>query len=228
MANAKPVQDDFTLKEKLQYAAVGLVLVGGSFFIGRSLLRNAAVKREATKSAKEGSPADFAQRIKMAFENDGWPGTDEEALRVVLREIPTKEVLYAVIKSYNAGGKSMMLDMKSELTTTEYNEMLAIISGKSDKATTGTIQQITQAQYTAWAKRLKAAFDYTWWGGLPGTDEDAIKAVFLEIPTQSDYDKVAATYKSLYRKSLKDGLLEELELWEFSPMMNIIKTKPKV
>jgi hypothetical protein len=227
MPSSKAVQDEFTLKEKLQYAAIGLVLLGGSYFIGRSVLRDAAVKREATKSAKEGSPADYAQRIKMSFENDGWPGTDEEALRVVLREIPSKEVLYAVIKSYNAGGKNLMLDMKSELTTTEYNEMLSIIASKPDKAGVGPTQ-ITPAQYTAWAKRLKAAFDYTWWGGLPGTDEDAIRATFLEIPTQADYDKVAAAYQSLYGRSLKDGLLEELELWEYSPIMNIIKNKPKV
>ncbi len=36
----------------------------------------------------EGSSADFAKRIEMAFENDGWPGTDEEALRDVIRQIP--------------------------------------------------------------------------------------------------------------------------------------------
>ena len=227
MPNAKPVQDDFTLKEKLQYAAVGLVLIGGSYFIGRTLLRNAAVKREATRSAKEGSPADYAQRIKMAFENNGWPGTDEEALRTVLREIPSKEVLYSVIRSYNAGGKNMMLDMKGELATTEYNEMLALIAGKPDKITANMQLQIGPAQYSAWAKRLKAAFDYSWWGSLPGSDEDAIKAVFLEIPTQADYDKVAATYSLQYGQSLSDGLKEELELWEYSPMMNIIKNKPK-
>jgi hypothetical protein len=227
MPNARAVQDDFSLKEKLQYAALGLVLIGGSFFIGRNLLRNAAVKREATKSAKGGSPADYAQRIKMAFENDGWPGTDEEALRSVFREIPSKEVLYAVIRSYNVGGKNLMLDMKGELTTTEYNEMLAIIAGKPDKITINSVTQISLAQYTAWAKRLKAAFDYTWWGGLPGTDEGAIRAVFLEIPTQADYEKVAAAYQSLFAQSLKDGLLLELELWEYGTMMTIIKNKPK-
>ena len=227
MPNAKPVQDDFTLKEKLQYTAVGLVLIGGSYFIGRTLLRNAAVKREATRSAKEGSPADYAQRIKMAFENNGWPGTDEEALRIVLREIPSKDVLYAVIRSYNSGGKNMMLDMKGELATTEYNEMLALIAGKPEKITANMQLQIGPAQYSAWAKRLKAAFDYSWWGSLPGSDEDAIKAVFLEIPTQADYDKVAAAYSLQYGQSLSDGLKEELELWEYSPMMNIIKNKPK-
>jgi hypothetical protein len=204
------------------------VLIGGSYFIGRSVLRNAAVKREANKSAKEGSPADYAQRIKMAFENNGWWGTDVEALRVVFREIPSRQVLTDVIRSYNAGGKNMMLDLKSELTTTEYNEMLAIVNAKPNKITAGYIPQIGQAQYQAWAKRLKAAFDYTWAFNLPGTDEDAIKAVFMEIPTQADYDRVAQTYQSMYSQSLKDGLLEELELWEYSPIMAIITNKPKV
>ena len=228
MPNTNAVNDEFTTKEKLQYAALGLVLVGGSYFIGRTILRNAAVKREANKSAKEGSPADYAQRIKMAFENNGWWGTDVEALRVVIREIPSQQIFAEVIRSYNAGGKNMMLDLKSELTTTEYNEMLAIINAKPDKITANYKPVIGQAQYQAWAKRLKAAFDYTWAFSLPGTDEDAIKAVFLEIPTQADYGKVAQVYQAMYSQSLKDALLEELELWEYSPMMAIINNKPKV
>lgn len=229
MPNAKAVQDDFTLKEKLQYAAVGIVLIGGSYFIGRSILRNAAQKREATKSAKEGSPADYAQRIKMAFENDGWWGTDVEALRTVLREIPSKDVFYTVVRSYNAGGKSMMTDMKSELTSTEYNEMLAIVGGKPDKSgSSNSKTQIGEPQYLEWAKRLKAAFDYTWFMGLPGTDEDAVRSVFVEIPSQADYDKVAGVYKGKYGQSLSDRLGEELEFWEYGPMMEIIKSKPKV
>jgi hypothetical protein len=121
----------------------------------------------------------------------------------------------------------MMLDLKSELTTTEYNEMLAIIGGKPDKGIGNSVPQIGQTQYEEWAKRLKAAFDYTWGWNFPGTDEDAVKSVFMEIPTQADYDKVAAAYQAKYGQTLSDGLQEELELWEYGPMMSIIKNKPK-
>ena len=38
--------DEFTLKEKLTYGIVSVVVLGGSFFIGRSLIRKARyVKR---------------------------------------------------------------------------------------------------------------------------------------------------------------------------------------
>jgi len=227
MPNINTRNGEFTMKEKLQYAAIGLVLVGGSYFVGRSILRNAAIKREATKSAKEGSPADYSQRIKMAFENNGWWGTDVEALRFVFREIPSKQIFAEVLRSYNAGGKNMMLDLKSELTTTEYNEMLAIVTGKPDKITANSSPAIGDTQYKEWAKRLKAAFDYTWGWNFPGTDEDAIKSVFMEIPSQADFNNVAAAYQSMYGQTLSDGLQEELELWEYSPMMSIIKNKPQ-
>ncbi|WP_207515036.1 hypothetical protein [Longitalea luteola] len=227
MPSAKD-QSDFTLKQKLQYAAIGLVLVGGGLYVGHRILRSQAIKRQANKSAKEGTPADFATRIKMAFENNGWWGTDVEALRAIFREIPTKEIFYGVMRSYNTGGKNLMLDLKSELTTTEYNEMLAIAGAKPEKVSTGYTPQIGQAQYQAWAKRLKAAFDYTWGPNLPGTDEDAVRSVFMEIPTQADYAKVAEAYQLLYGQSLKNGLLQELELWEYSPLMAIITNKPKV
>jgi hypothetical protein len=118
-----------------------------------------------------------------------------------------------------------MMDMKSELTTSEYNEMLAIIAGKPNKASSSPAP-IGQQQYTAWAKRLKAAFDITYWF-VPGTDEPAIKAVFLEMPTQLDFQKTALVYKSLYGADLISDLKSELEFWEYGSYMAIINNKPK-
>ncbi|MBS1610429.1 MAG: hypothetical protein JSS70_17070, partial [Bacteroidetes bacterium] len=83
-----------------------------------------------------------------------------------------------------------------------------------------------QQQYEAWAKRLKAAFDITYWF-IPGTDEDAVKAVFMEIPTQADFQKVALVYKNLYGNDLISDIQSELEFWEYAPMMEIIMKKPK-
>lgn len=221
--------DDFTLKEKLTYGIVGLVVLSGSFFIGRSIVRNARATSEQKKTYEDGNAAAFAQQIKMAFENDnyfGW-GTDEESIRSVIRKIPSKEEFKKVMNSYQKlYARSLMADLKDELATSEYNEMLSIISGKPDRITGSYKPVITAQQYLAWAKRLKAAFDITYWF-VPGTDEPAIKAVFLEIPTQTDFQKVAQTYLKEYGNDLIADLKYELEFWEYSPMMEIINKKPK-
>jgi hypothetical protein len=222
--------DDFTLKEKLSYGIVGLVVLSGSFFIGRSIVRGARATSEQKKTYEDGNAPAFAQQLKMAFENDnyfGW-GTDEEVVRSVIRKVPSKEEFKKVINSYQKlYARSLMADLKDELATSEYNEMLAIISGKPDKITGNYKPIITNQQYLAWAKRLKAAFDITYWF-VPGTDEPAIKAVFMEIPTQAAFQQVAAAYLKEYGNDLMSDLKTELEFWEIGSMMEIINKKPKV
>ncbi|MBN8865856.1 MAG: hypothetical protein J0H92_20955 [Sphingobacteriales bacterium] len=221
--------DEFTLKEKLTYGIVGLLMIGGSFFIGRSLIRKARATAEEKKTYEDGSPATFAKQINMAFENDNWLGwgTDEEALRKTLQAIPSKDAMRKVINSYQKlYARSMMADMQSELTTSEYSEMLAIIAAKPETGSSEVTAQPTPLQYQSWAKRLKSAFDITYWM-FPGTDEDAIKAVFMEMRTQADFWQTAAAYQSLYGSELLKDLQSELEVWEYVPMMDILMKKPK-
>jgi len=222
-------QSDFTTKEKIQYTILGVLVLGGSFFIGRKLVKTAKSNSEEKKTYEEGSSATYAKQIKMAFDNDMWFGwgTDEEALRKTIRAIPSKDEFRKVINSYqNLYSRSMMKDMQDELTSTEYNEMLAIISGKPERYIVGSTTLISNVQYQSWAKRLKAAFDITY-GPFPGTDEDAIKAVFMEVPTQTAFTQVAKAYKLEFGRDLISDLKAELEFWEYAPMMQIINTKPK-
>jgi hypothetical protein len=222
--------EDFTLKEKLTYGIVGLVVISGSFFIGRSIVRGARATSEQKKTYEDGNAASFAQQIKMAFENDNyfeW-GTDEDAIRSVIRKVPSKEAFKQVMASYQKlYARSLMADLKNELASTEYNEMLAIIAGKPDKITGNYKPTITYQQYLSWAKRLKAAFDITYWG-IPGTDEEAVKAVFMEVPTQADFQGIVKAYLKEFGNDLINDLKSELEFWEYGPMMDIINQKPKM
>jgi hypothetical protein len=221
--------DEFTLKEKLTYGIIGLVAIGGSFFIGRSIIRKARATTEEKKTYQEGNPATYAKQIKMAFENDMWWGwgTDEEALRKTIQAIPSKEEFKKVITSYQKlYARSMMADMQDELTSTEYNEMLAIIASKPEQGTSAIVAHSTVLQYEAWAKRLRAAFEITYWM-FPGTDEDAIKAVFLEMQTQADFWNTAQVYQKLYGDNLVNDLKSELEFWEYDGMMQLVLKKPK-
>ena len=207
-----------------------MILLGGSFFIGRKLVRRAKSYSEEKKTYEEGNEATYAKQLKMAFENDMWFGwgTDEEAIRKVLRAVPSKEYFRRVINSYQKlYSRSLMKDMQDELTSTEYSEMLAIIGAKPERGNVLKPPVLTAAQYLSWAKRLKAAFTITY-GPFPGTDEDAVKAVFLEIPTQAAFAQVIAAYKKEYDDELMSDLKDELTIFEFVTMMNIITKKPKV
>lgn len=222
--------DDFPFKEKLTYGIVGLVVLGGTFYIGRNIVRDTRSTSEQKKTYEDGNAASFAQQLRMAFENDNyfeW-GTDEEGIRDIIRKVPSKEFFKQIINSYQKlYARSLMGDLKNELTSSEYNEMLAIIAGKPDKITGSYKPILTYQQYVAWAKRLKAAFDITYWF-VTGTDEPAIKAVFMEIPTQADFQKVVAAYLKEYGNDLMSDLKSELEFWEWDVMMDIINKKPKV
>lgn len=214
-----------TTREKIQYGLIGIIVLGGAVIIGRKLVLQAKSNNEEQKTYEDGSAAAIAKQIKMAFDNDGWWGTDKNALRQAIRSIPSKADFVQVMTSYNRlYSRAMMRDMQEELKSTEYNEMLAIIAAKPDK--TGVVQQLGYEQYLSWAKRLNAAFNI-YYGFIPGTDEEAIKAVFLEIPSQAAYAEVAAVYKQTYGTDLVSELKSELEFWEYGSMMKIITDKPQ-
>ena len=222
-------KNDFTGKEKIQYGLVSILVLGGSIYAGRKLVKTAKSNSEEKKTFEEGGSATYAKQIKMAFDNDTWLGwgTDEQSLRTTFRAIPSKAEFKKVIQSYqNLYSRSMMKDMQEELTSTEYNEMLSIIAGKPERYAKGSVLQLNNNQYTSWARRLKAAFDISY-GPFPGTDEDAIKAVFMELPSQVDFLKVGTAYQKEFNRTLVNDLKAELEFWEYGTFMQIINTKPK-
>jgi hypothetical protein len=227
--NKYPYQEDneaLSTREILFYGMGSLLLIGGTFFIARKLVRDGIKKSEENTSVDDDSIASYAKGIKMAFDNDGWWGADKNALRQTISSIPSKEVFAKVMKSYQRlYNRNLMADLQSELNTTEYNEMMAIVNGKVAPQQNGQVY-LTNKQYEAWAKRLKAAFDKTN-GFLPATDEEAITAVFNEIPTRKAFTQVGKAYQALYHKNLLTDLKGELEFWEYNPMMKLISNKPQ-
>ena len=197
--------------------------MGGTTYFIRKIVLDRIANTEEKRSFEEGSPATYAKQFKMAFENDGWPGTNTIALRNALREISSKEEFGKVLKSYQKLYSSNLIkDMSDELQTTEYNEMIQIIEAKPLKKG----QAPGAAAYSAWAKRLKAAFDKSY-GFFSGTDDEAIKAVFSEVPTQSAFVQVGAAYKKLYGTNILEDLKSEGEFGQYDEYMKIIISKPK-
>lgn len=112
--------------------AAGLGL--GIFFGIRLLVNKFKQNHQQQQALTEGNPAFYATQLKMAFENDnafGW-GTDEEGVYRALKSIPSASMMQKVQKAYkDLFGQNLSLDLKSELSTTEYSTALNIINSKS-------------------------------------------------------------------------------------------------
>ncbi len=209
-------------KEVLLYTAGSMLLLGGGFFLVRKIIRTASERNVEKKSLEEGTPETYAKGLKMAFENDGWPGTNMIEVRRILTQIPNKEFFESVRKKYQERyHQPLTSDLSTELQSSEYKEVISIIAAKPSKKSGTAVTY----NYLAWAKRLKAAFEKEY-GFMPGTDEPAIKQVFFEIPTQEAFLKVAEAYLKEYNTSLISDLKSELEIWEYPDYMKIITNKP--
>jgi hypothetical protein len=212
-----------TTRDKVLYGALALAGVATAVVLGGRFIKNKIADKSQAKSFEEGTPETLAKQIKMAFENDGYFGTDTKALRAVLTRIKSKTELDKVFKAYQKQFNSNMYrDMSSELQSTEYNEMLQIMAGKPDRPG----QKPTAVQFKAWAKRLKAAFDKTY-SFLPGTDEEAIRAVLVEIPSQAAFIGTGKAYYLEYNTHLLPDLKSELSPSDYYASLKIITDKPK-
>lgn len=186
----------------------------------REILSN----KEENESFGDNRHATWAKQLKMAFDNDGWWGTDVSAIRQVIRSIPSQEDFGQVQSSYRKlyKGRNLIEDMTDELKATEYNEMLAILQSKPLKAKNA--KEGTIYDPNGWAKRLYNAMSIYYGGFIPGTDEDAILAVFSEIPTQQAFQETAQVYLAMYGVGLEADLDGDLD-WSMD-WRAIIQKKP--
>lgn len=218
-----PVVPSAPVRNEFMYGILGLLAVGGVIYFGRKFILKKIANKEENSSLEEGSAPTYAKQLKMSFENDGWLGTDTTALRNTLRQIKSKDEFKQVMESYSKLYNSNLLkDMSNELQSTEYNEMIQIVAGKPEKK--GIVP--TKTLYASWAKRMKAAFDKTY-GFFPGTDSDAIIAVFNEMPTQTALVQTAGVYKSLFGNNMLEDLKSEGEFGQYEQWMKIIIAKPR-
>lgn len=216
-------REEMGIGELLLYGLGGAAVLGGLTWTGFHFYKKWAANQEEKKSFKDGDPATIAKAILMALENDtvfGW-GTDTNALREALQSVPDKEVWEAVRKSFKRQtGKEIEAALKEDLQSSEYQEMLQIIAGKPTRAGAG----VSSDKYRFWAKRFKAAFDKTY-GFLPGTDEDAIRAIFTEMPNRAAFAHVKQAYYELYTRDLEQDLKDESEFGEYSEYMEMFNKK---
>lgn len=191
---------------------LGISLIGLiAFYFAKREVKKARAKKEQTISFGKDKHATWAKQFKQAFDNDGWWGTDVPLVRRTMRSIPSKEDFSKVHESYKKmyKGANLIEDMSDELTKEEYQEMLAIKNSKPTNAKGSEKAKIYDP--VGWAKRIHAAVSYSWFGFLPGTDEEAIEAVFQEIPTKRAFYDTGKAYRKLYAASMVADLDGDLD-----------------
>lgn len=220
-----------SLKTKLIIGATGVAGTIGLLVWINNTAKKAKANKSDRKAFTSGNAETKAKQIKMAFENDGNPGTNVKDLREIMRSLTSQKEYEAIAQEYekqnNPKGvvatRTLNNDLKKELQSSEFKEMLAIKAGKPLEAG----QKVPfGVQYREWANRLKAAFEKQY-SFIPGTDEPAIFAVFQELPTQKSFANVAVFYRTQFGRDLKKDLESELEIWELPGYMKMISNKPK-
>ena len=201
-----------TIQSKVLSVVLGAGATAGLIMVGRLIYFKWLSNSEQLKAANMDSTASYAQKIRMAFDNDGMFGTDMPRLRQVITDIPSREFFLDICDSYARlyPNESLMRDMKSELQSSEYEEITDIIAAKPLKTGGSSPMNL---KYVNWARRLRAAFDKSY-GPLPGTDDKAVKQVFLEIPSRTDYEKVKEVYRKLIGGDLDRDYDSELQFWD--------------
>lgn len=200
--------DDFA--KYVKWGLIATAGVIGTGVAGYFLWRTFVSKNEERHAFDTESPTYYAKQIKQGLVNNNWPGADTDTIRKAVIAIPDKKFMRKVDDSYNRlYGERMGTALQNGLKTTEYNEMMAILRAKPEKKGQGKEQVIYDP--SGWAERLNSAVNYEWWGFGYGTDEEAIKAVIKEIPSQKAWEDVKDYYRSEYQTEVEDDLDDDLD-----------------
>ncbi len=219
-----------SLSDKQRQAIVSFALVLGISVVtviaikfAHNKIQNVIASKQENNSFGNDAYATWAKQLKLAFLNNGWWGTDEVAVRQTLIAIPSQEDFLKVQVAYRKlnKGENLIETLTDELKTTEYNEMLAILRGKPKKARDAGA---TLYSPNSWATRLYNAMSIYYLGIIPGTDENAIRAVFNEMPSQKAFIDTTKAYQTLYATSLEEDLDGDLN-WTMD-WREIISKKP--
>jgi arabinogalactan endo-1,4-beta-galactosidase len=133
-----PYREDFAVQKFKTVVICSVLSVGtaiGLYYFGRNFVRDLQKESVQKKNATEGDPAAYATQFKMAFDNDNWFGwgTNNTLLFDTILVIPTKKAYSqtqdAYQKLYN---RSLNADLESELSSSEYNRFILILSRKPE------------------------------------------------------------------------------------------------
>ncbi len=204
--------------------------VGGliAVYVGYRIYQNIRAKQAQKDSYDSAKPQSYAQEIKLALDNNNWLGwgTDNVTLRETLLRIPSKDFMRKVVNAYASlyKGASMMADIASDLSTTEYQELLAIIEAKPQSGDELQALVLTDEQYASWVKRIQAAIHASSFF-VTYTDHPMLMQALKEVPTRAAFETLKDVYKKMTRSDLTQDLKDNVSLWYSGDVQAIIDSK---
>ena len=207
-----------TQKKYISWAVLGIggaTLLGGTLYFANHWWQNVRANKERGKTLQDGTHEAKANQFLMAFANDGLWGTKVSMVRRIIRGIASWDEYNKIKKSYKllSKGESLDADLEKELTTTEFEEMKAIMASKPPKTPSKGTGNHFSAPHLA--TRIYNALTYTWMG-IPATDDDALKQAFADIPTQAAWQQVAHAYEQQGYGNMESDL--DGDLWMFDDL----------
>lgn len=125
-----------TPQEVTEWAKVGAIGAGvlalGTLLVVRAVRKG---QEQATdrQSLQPGTPANYASRLYMAFENDlpFGAGTDEAAVFQIMREIPNRTVWTQIYTAFNNLYRAHLgTRLREELSVADYNQAMTLLTNK--------------------------------------------------------------------------------------------------
>jgi hypothetical protein len=129
---------DSTLKWKVIGWTLGVIGLGTAGYFGYRYYKKTLQGKVEEKSLSIGNPENYAMHLKKAFDNDGWPGTNNDEVFKTFEEIPSYAGFLATKKAYSKlTGNILEHDLDDELSLRELRKIEEILQKKSDAPSSG-------------------------------------------------------------------------------------------
>ena len=113
--------------------SLAVVAIGTAGYFSYKWYKNNEQGKAEEKSLSIGNPENYAMHLKKAFDNDGWPGTNNDEVFKTFEEMPSYAGFNAMKKAYQKlTGNVFEHDLDDEMALKEVRKIEAILRSKPD------------------------------------------------------------------------------------------------
>lgn len=139
-------QQSSPVKWKVIGWTLGFIGFGTACYFGYRYFKNSQQGKVEDKSLSIGNPENYAMHLKKAFDNDGWPGTNNDAVFETFEEMPSYKAFLAMKKSYyKLTGKVFEHDLDDEMSLKELKKIEDILKKKPDTPSAGVSLSVSKS-----------------------------------------------------------------------------------
>ena len=183
---------------------LGMGIIGGGIYFGRRAIKSSTQSKTYNKTLDDGTPENFALRLKQAMGN-GYDGTDEAAILAVFAEIPNQDVFEKVEKAYQKLTQRNLSEALDDELSGYYLDKITLIKNvKAKDARSAPPDNSEQI-----AKAIHQGIQGTNW---VSTDVELIFDSFKLIADRPTYEKVKTAYRNISGNELWEDLEKEWDL----------------